>query len=178
MIRLLSLVACCTIVAAPMVAQHEHAAPGDSIRSPYAGFTSRDIKALSEEEVAGLLAGEGMGYALPGELNGYPGPKHVLDAAQALGLSPEVMTQIQTVRDSMLAAATRLGRQIVDAERRLDRAFASRHIDDAQLWDATQAIAILNGQLRYVHLRTHLAVTKLLTPEQIERYQELRGYRP
>ena len=47
--------------------------------SPYTGLEERDIKALSAEQVAGYLAGDGMGFALPAELNHYPGPKHVLD---------------------------------------------------------------------------------------------------
>jgi hypothetical protein len=33
---------------------------------------------LSEQQVAYLKAGRGMGLALPAELNGYPGPAHVL----------------------------------------------------------------------------------------------------
>jgi hypothetical protein len=37
-------------------------------------------------------------------------------------------------------------------------------------------LAALNGELRYVHLRTHLAQAALLTPEQIRHYDALRGY--
>jgi hypothetical protein len=48
-------------------------------QSPYAGMQTRSIKALSEQQIADLKAGRGMGLALPAELNGYPGPAHVLD---------------------------------------------------------------------------------------------------
>jgi hypothetical protein len=51
--------------------------------SPYAGQAGREIKALSREEVEGLLAGQGMGYAKAAELNRYPGPAHVLEQAEA-----------------------------------------------------------------------------------------------
>lgn len=41
---------------------------------PYAGQQSRDIKALSDEEMKGYLTGAGMGFAKAAELNRYPGP--------------------------------------------------------------------------------------------------------
>jgi hypothetical protein len=41
---------------------------------PYAGLEARAIKALSEQQIADLEAGRGMGMALAAELNGYPGP--------------------------------------------------------------------------------------------------------
>lgn len=46
--------------------------------SHYAGLESRDIKALSADDIAGLRAGASICMALPAELNGYPGPMHVL----------------------------------------------------------------------------------------------------
>jgi hypothetical protein len=39
----------------------------------YAGMQARSIKSLSEQQVADLSAGRGMGLALAAELNGYPG---------------------------------------------------------------------------------------------------------
>ena len=48
-------------------------------QSPYAGMQTRAIKALSDQQIADLRAGRGMGMALPAELNGYPGPAHVLE---------------------------------------------------------------------------------------------------
>jgi hypothetical protein len=41
---------------------------------PYSGMQTRPIKALSDQQVADLKAGRGMGLALAAELNGYPGP--------------------------------------------------------------------------------------------------------
>src|ERR1700757_2891750 len=56
---------------------------------PYAGQQKREIKALSEEDVAGYLGGAGMGYAKAAELNGYPGPMHVLELGDRLELTDE-----------------------------------------------------------------------------------------
>jgi hypothetical protein len=47
--------------------------------SPYAGYQQRPVKAPSEQQVADLRAGRGIGLALAAELNGYPGPVHVLE---------------------------------------------------------------------------------------------------
>jgi hypothetical protein len=41
-------------------------------QQPYAGLAGRSIKALSEQQIADLQAGRGMGLALAAELNGYP----------------------------------------------------------------------------------------------------------
>ena len=46
---------------------------------PYAGHQDRAIKALSAEEIEQYLSGSGMGFAKPAELNGYPGPMHVIE---------------------------------------------------------------------------------------------------
>lgn len=47
--------------------------------TPYAGMQSRQIKSLSDRQIADLRAGRGMGF--PVELNGYPGPSHVLEVS-------------------------------------------------------------------------------------------------
>lgn len=49
--------------------------------SPYTGLQERPIKALSDQQIDDLREGRGMGLALPAELNGYPGPRHVLGLA-------------------------------------------------------------------------------------------------
>jgi hypothetical protein len=57
--------------------------------TPHAGMQTRPIKALSQQQVADLGAGRDMGLALAAELNGYPGPSHVLELANKLELSPD-----------------------------------------------------------------------------------------
>jgi Spy/CpxP family protein refolding chaperone len=156
----------------PAVAQqHQHG------QSPYAGFEGREIKALSPEELQQLRDGEGMGTALPAELNHYPGPKHVQALAEALGLSVTQREQVRAIEESMRARAVALGAEIIEKERLLDRAFAGGGITDDALRELTGAIARLQGDLRYAHLSAHLGVKRALTEEQIAKYDELRGYR-
>ena len=64
-------------------------------QQPYAGLQSRPIKALSDEQIADLRAGRGMGLALAAELNGYPGPSHVIELADALALQPDQRARMQ-----------------------------------------------------------------------------------
>jgi hypothetical protein len=145
-------------------------------QSPYAGWTDRDIKALSVEQVRQLEDGDGMGLALPAELNRYPGPKHVLELADSLGLSAAQFAAIGEVERVMRDSARVLGARLVARERDLDRAFAEERADSAAVRGLTAEIARLTGELRYVHLAAHLAVTRLLEPAQRHRYQTLRGY--
>jgi Spy/CpxP family protein refolding chaperone len=144
--------------------------------SPYAGYTDREIRALSTEQVRQLTEGEGMGLALAAELNRYPGPRHVLELADSLGLTPAQVGGIGAVQQRMQAAARALGAQIVARERELDQAFVAGTADSTSVRALTADIARLTGELRYVHLAAHLAVTRLLQPPQRQRYQALRGY--
>lgn len=151
-----------------------HSAPGDP--TPYAGLAGREIKALSAEQVDQLLGGQGMGFALAAELNHYPGPRHALELATPLGLSAEQRAQILAIQAAMSAEAVRLGKQVVEQERELDRRFASGRIDLTELRALTGAIARRQGELRAAHLGAHLAVRALLSEGQILHYDELRGY--
>jgi hypothetical protein len=143
---------------------------------PYAGLQGRPIKALAPDRVADLLAGRGASYALAAELNSYPGPRHVLDLASELALAPEQRRAAEEAYAAMLAEAAPLGRQLVDREAALDRAFADRSVTPEGLASLTAEIAALDGALRAVHLRTHLVMRETLTPTQVAQYERLRGY--
>jgi Spy/CpxP family protein refolding chaperone len=148
----------------------------DPPSTPYAGQQNRMIKALSEQDIAGLLKGEGMGMAKAAELNGYPGPLHVLTLARELELTPTQRQQIQVIFDRMSAAAKPLGAELVEHERMLDQAFAKGEITPDRLAVETAAIGELAGRLRLAHLAAHLQTRALLNPAQLTLYQHLRGY--
>jgi Spy/CpxP family protein refolding chaperone len=143
---------------------------------PYAGEQARAIKALSPRDIDDLAAGRGMGLARAAELNSYPGPMHVLELADRLALTQDQRAATQALMARMRSEAQRVGAAIIAAEQALDSDFAQRRIDDAALRAKLAEIGALNGELRFIHLRTHLAQAALLTPEQIKRYDALRGY--
>ena len=143
---------------------------------PYGAIKDRALKALSDEQIADLRAGRGMGLALPAELNGYPGPMHVLEHADALDLSPAQRVQVDGMIASMKAEAIRLGDRLIEQEFELDRLFADRKIQPASMETATAAIASTQGQLRAAHLRYHLLMMDVLSPAQVDLYAKARGY--
>lgn len=144
--------------------------------SPNAGDAQREIKALSADEIEAYLAGQGQGLARAAELNGYPGPRHVLDLADELALTAAQRSRTQQLFESMQAEAQRLGRALVDTEAQLDRRFAARSIDPKSLTETLERIGALQADLRGVHLSAHLAQVAILAPEQIAAYDRLRGY--
>ena len=154
----------------PAPAQTAHAP------QPYAAMTGRAVKALPEEQIADLRAGRGMGLALPAELNGYPGPVYTLENADALGLSLDQRARTRVLLEAMKAAAIPLGERLIEQEIDLDRLFATKAARPDSLTAATAAIGATQGQLRAAHLRYHLATVDVLTPEQVRRYGEVRGY--
>ena len=144
--------------------------------SPYAGMQQRAVKALSERQIADLRAGRGMGLALPAELNGYPGPAHVLELADALQLSDDQRARTKALFAAMTAETIPIGERILAEETLLDRLFGAKQVTRAALDDAASRIASAQGDLRAAHLRYHLSMRDMLAPEQVTRYAELRGY--
>ena len=148
----------------------------DMPANPYAGQQTRPIKALSADDLAALRNGEGMGMAKAAELNGYPGPAHLLTLAAQLGLTESQRKQVTAVFDRMNTAAKRLGGELITREQALDQLFATGEITPKRLAADTSTIGELQGRLRSVHLAAHLETHALLNPEQISLYQQLRGY--
>ena len=144
--------------------------------SPYAGEEGREIKALSAADVDAYLTGQGMGFAKAAELNGYAGPKHVLELAGELDLTAEQRTRTQALFASMQTKAVALGRQLVDEERKLDRLFASTSITRDSLQKSVARIGELQADVRAAHLEAHLEQARILTPQQRAHYLRLRGY--
>ena len=159
-----------------MVAASTLAGGVATAQTPYAGMQARPIKALSEQQVADLRAGRGMGMALPAELNGYPGPSHLLELGDQLGLSDTQRAAVKDLFEAMKAEAIPLGERLIAQEAALDGLFAERTVTPESLAAATSAIGQSAASLRNAHLKYHLATVALLEPEQIERYAALRGY--
>ena len=152
-----------------------------SIQSNYVGQEERGIKALSQEDIEGLLVGAGTpfgGMAKPAELNGYPGPRHVLDAYDSgeFELMNEQYEQIKILYEEMKTSAIELGEKIIDIEKTIDDGFTSKTITEEFLQEKVLESANHYGQLRFIHLKYHLLMVDILTAQQVEIYNELRGY--
>lgn len=144
--------------------------------APYAGQQTRPIKALSQQEVAEIQEGKGMGLAKAAELNGYPGPLHVIENAEALALSDAQLLRSQEIFDAMKARAIEVGEELLQAERDLDGMFREHRTEREPMAAALRRIGELQAQLRGIHLQAHVDQVALLDDAQLERYSELRGY--
>lgn len=153
-------------------------APVSADRSPCAGEETTSIKSLSEHEVRALRSGEGMGFAKLAELNRYPGPRHVLELADELGLTQSQLAETEALFAEMRTRAITLGEELVEAESALDRQFAAGAIDAGSLEATLLEIGEIRARLRYVHLEAHLRQKQLLSARQVAEYDNMRGYRP
>jgi Spy/CpxP family protein refolding chaperone len=166
--------ALCAIGLAILAAVSHAASTGAA--NPYSAQEAREIKALSAEEVQHYLSGKGMGLAKAAELNGYPGPSHVLALAGELNLSAEQKQRTEALFKIMETKAKEVGRTLVDEERTLDHLFASKSISPESLTQRLKRIGKLQAQVRQVHLESHLAQAEILTPGQVAAYMKIRGY--
>lgn len=159
-------------VSMPLFANSNH-------KSPYIDQKDLAVKALTHSDLEGLKKGSGMpfgGMAKAAELNSYPGPRHVLDAAEEIALTAQQKSKILDTYKEMNQEAKLLGMKLIDVERKLDELFANKKVSNDLLRTLVSQSAELYGKLRYVHLVAHLKTKELLTQKQIQTYNSVRGY--
>jgi Spy/CpxP family protein refolding chaperone len=151
-------------------------AASTSVPGNYAGQQTRTATSLSDDEVAGLPAGKGLGLAKPAELNGYPGPMHTLELADQLALTADQRAALQLIFDRMAARAKVAGAAYVEAEQALDGLFRSGKADTKTVMAALAKADKARAAARMAHLKAHIETTPILTPQQRATYAQLRGY--
>ena len=154
----------------PSAAQHMNHS------SPYAGEEHQVIKSLSAKDIEQLKAGAGWGLAKAAELNGVPGPKHVLELKNELGLSTEQEVAIQTLFLKMQKEAIAIGEKLIQLEQKLESRFRRGSLSDLELKGILNEIGEIRAELRFVHLAAHLQTPLILSAEQVASYSQLRGY--
>lgn len=144
--------------------------------SRYAGFETRAIKSLSETDLEELRRGGGWGLALAAELNGVPGPAHLLELRDEVQLSADQVAAIQAIFDEMQSDAVAAGARLIEAEEAIESAFRADDLDDERLLALIVEAEAARAELRFIHLSRHLSTPSLLSADQISRYNMLRGY--
>lgn len=150
-------------------------------QSSYVGEETRSVKSLSDADIDGLRSGAGTpfnGMAKPAELNGYPGPRHILDAVEAneLTITPEQETQIVKLYEEMVNEAIPLGEKIIALETEIDTAFRNGSMTEPSLKKKIDQSAETYANLRFTHLKYHLLTVNILTAGQVSEYNTIRGY--
>ncbi len=167
--NLLLALAVCTPLSS--IAQHTH---GSS--TPYAGMQNRAVKSLSDNDMKELRRGGGWGLALAAELNGMPGPAHLLELKDQIPLTQDQVTKTQALFNEMHKAAIPIGERLIAAETALETAFGKGAVDEASLRRLLTESESARTELRFIHLSQHYKTVQYLRPEQIKRYNILRGY--
>lgn len=152
-------------------AQHSH-----GTQTPYAGLQTRTIKSLSDSDIKELRQGGGWGLALPAELNGMPGPVHLVELKDRIPLTAEQVQQAQSLVLDMRKAAIPAGERLIAAEAALEAAMAAGSVDEASLRRLLSEAGAARTALRFIHLSQHLKTVQFLRAEQIKQYNILRGY--
>ena len=119
-----------------------------SPESKYAGEEKREIKSLSETDIEELKNGKGWGLAKAAELNGVPGPAHLLEMKEEIDLNAKQIRAIEDLYNKMKQEAIPLGLELIELERELNNHFANRTITDELLHQILQRIAQVHRQLR------------------------------
>ena len=170
------------LASAAALAQHKGSGSGSGSGNgsgsgqPYASLDKRGVASFPDDEVAGIRDGRGMGYALPAELNGYPGPMHILELAAELEITAAQRSEIEVLFQRMKDRARAAGEAYVAAEMALDQVFKSQKADAQTIAQLTRNADAKRADKRLAHLDAHIEARRLLSEPQLQRYATLRGY--
>jgi len=118
---------------------------------------------------------EGAGMASYADLNGYPGPKHILDMQEELNTSEEQRKDIQSIVEAMKESARVKGDAIIAKEVELEKLFRMGKATELDARRLSREIGTLRGELRAVHLTAHVQAKQVLTKEQVATYNSIRS---
>jgi len=144
--------------------------------SKYAGEEKRSIKSLSLGDIAELRKGGGWGLAKAAELNGVPGPAHLLELKDKILLTDTQILAIEKIYQTMKAQALQQGERLIALELELELLFRSGSVTQDMLRASLNKIANARMELRFTHLAAHLETPDILSKDQMKKYNEIRGY--
>jgi Spy/CpxP family protein refolding chaperone len=132
------------------------------------------VQACEAEFEAVVRDGRGFGMAFTADQQGYPGPLHVLELKDRLGLSAEQEAKARAMMHAMFSESRPKGAALLDAEARLRKLFADGTPSEAAVRAAAAEVERARREVRLVHLLTHLKTRDLLTEKQRRIYHEAR----
>ena len=101
---------------------------------------------------------------------------HVLELAEDLNLSDDQIARMELIFLEMREEAVARGADFISAERALHAAFARGGLDATELAALVHAAGQARADLRFLHLSSHLQKLDVLSMEQVDRYNIMRGY--
>jgi Spy/CpxP family protein refolding chaperone len=144
--------------------QHGHGHEG--------GHQAAEACAVEFDKV--VAEGRGFGLAFAADQNGYPGPIHVLELKDRLGLTADQESKAQALVHAMFAESKPKSARLLEAEAKLRRLFADRAANATAVQVAAAEVERARSEVRLVHLLAHLKTRELLTENQRRIYHEAR----
>lgn len=141
------------------------------------GSGHESAQACAREFERVVADGRGFGMAFAADQNGYPGPLHVLELKERLGLTPDQERTMRVMLAAMFAESRPKGARLLEAEARLAQIFAAGTATEERVRAATAEVEDARREVRLVHLLTHLRTRDLLTSAQRRLYHEARWAR-
>lgn len=91
-----------------------------------------------------------------------------------LNLRPEQLAQLREIRRESEAEARALARRLRLARRALDEAIYADAVDEAAVEERARGVAVAQAALVRLRAQTELRVRRVLTPEQLQTFRQLR----
>ncbi len=133
----------------------------------------RNLALFSIFLLAGSAFGQGSGAA-GSEPNENPLPRPRPNLLRELGLSAEQIRQIRTLNMELRPTREASQRQLRESNRELDQAIYAENVDEAVVADKLRLYQAAQAALAKINFENELAVRKILTPEQLIRFREIR----
>ena len=121
------------------------------------------------------MKGAGLGAGMIAMMNGYPGPKHVLEMGDELELTAEQRESIGTIYGNVKAKSVELGTELVEKDEALAALFTSGSVSTGDVEKLAREIGELQGRVRAEHLNAHVETFDALTPAQREQLSSMQG---
>lgn len=130
------------------------------------------VRTLTYQQYQAYIKGEASNdMASVAEMNHYPMPDRVLKLRNELDLSPIQIKKIGEINTYMHRRRLQTGGSIVTNERTLDSLFRHNKLDEGSLTFFSNRYGLYQGELRNAILQACLATQKLLSPQQIARFE-------
>ena len=143
---------------------------------PYAGQEQPSVSSLAAADLNALKKGQGWGLANPAELNGYPGPIHVLKLVERLELIKAQISQVRAIYTKTNANARHISKAFVNSEVEPDALFKTGAATPDAIQRALKKSLQFRAELRAAHLNTHNKTVQRLTQHQRHLDSQLRRY--
>ncbi|MDQ3798929.1 MAG: Spy/CpxP family protein refolding chaperone [Acidobacteriota bacterium] len=93
---------------------------------------------------------------------------------EELNLSPEQIQQIRSINQSRRPQMQQAQRRLHEANRALDAAIYAASPSEADVQERMKEVQAAQAEIIKIRTASELAVRKVLTPEQLEKFRELR----